>query len=333
MYALEGSTEIVTYEKINLEAMRLKATSCLYMWYLLRANDPKGKGYVDYQQFFSFLKSIGLDRNTFYYATDNPCSSVFYRVNKKAGIIEYNGIKNVAKQLNVKPGNTILLFLPLIKTLSDFKAYAYAGLFANKDNKSRIVSRNKIEVLTGRSRTTQIKYEKIANVEVTPNMASINVPYNIQNNLKLVEEFINTLPCKEYFHSVSNGNVYFQLPNSYRCTNVRIPKGKKHRANKLVKITQDDGIESNTGRAGSSCVFFPYVKQNAGFTNERDCYIRTSDTANTPYGLKAKLYRYNFMSPTKDESIILPNYKVDQYKVIRYSMPVYNPFIKEEELA
>ena len=74
-------------------------------------------------------------------------------------------------------------------------------------------------------------------------MASANIPLAIQDRKHLVKEFLETLPCANQFYVVKNGNVYFQLPNSYQSTNTRIFKGKLHRSNKQVKVEKSEGAE------------------------------------------------------------------------------------------
>jgi hypothetical protein len=315
---LDSWTEIETYKDLNLAALRQGSTTCLYIYYLLRVYDGIGKSYIEYDKFVEFLTTNGIKREQIYTAFKNPhCSIYFYSYEdkKKNKFIRYSSLEKVCKALDTIPGISVHLAIPDIRTFKRFNAYIYSTLFRTKNPNHKVsLSREKITELTGLSTPTQITYEKIAGIEVTPTIACYVVPDNMRHIP--METIINSLPCADMHHTVSKNRISWQRANKYYSPNVRVYKGRNHRVNRLIR-NQGERAESydQRKRAKSPREYYQNVTTRY-FTDQRTSYINAHFNIPIYYGKQAQVYRYNLLAPTNNPEEAVPGAYLNENKFI-----------------
>lgn len=335
---LDSWTEIETYKDLNLAALRQGYSTCLYIYYLLRAYDGQGKGYVDYDKFVQFLKHEGIKREQIYTALKNPQHTTFFVCKKTIvkgkmiKVLEYRSLEKISAYLNTCPGLSVYISIPNIRNIKNFNAYIYSTLFRTKKSLEQVsMSRDKIKELTGLSVPTQITYEKITGMTVTPTLACYVIPENM-NHIPMTE-IIESLPCKDMHHTIKGRRVSWQRANKYYSPDVRVYKGRTHRVNRLMKKSGEGLMPNSMGKRATSPKLYHHDVTTTMFTDQRPSYIHAFFTVPTQYGKQANVYRYNFLSPTTNPAEAVPGAYLNENKFIVIREPVQSTRIQEEILV
>jgi len=222
---------VKSYESLNQEVLKRNEARAYRLWLLLRALDKEGKGWVDYEEAQKAFLSLGLSRRSF---RDTLRKGEGFWWTRVRGRIFYSGLGKVCLRLRVFPGRPVLI--PLPRKLSEFRALLHASFFV----KPRTISRGSLQKLTGKSKTTLRRWEKLTGVKTQPNLGYSKA---------LSKEKSSGSRCLGYdeegqpFWEVSldgRSHLAWQIPNTYVAEFVLAPWGQ---AKKIRKVRPLDGGE------------------------------------------------------------------------------------------
>jgi len=152
---------VKSYEGLNQEVLKRREVRAYRLWLLLRSLDSEGRGWVDFGKAQESFLRLGLSRRSF---RDILRKGEGFWWTRVRGRIFYSGLEKVCLRLRVLPGRPVLI--PLPKRLSEFRALLHASFFV----KEKTISRRRLQELTGKSKTTLRRWEKLTGVKIQPNL-------------------------------------------------------------------------------------------------------------------------------------------------------------------
>lgn len=163
---------IDTFSEFNRISIKNKDCPQQRAWYLLRHHNTEkygGSGWLPRKEALKVLSD--------YYKQNRPREIMKAGEGKWWEIEGYGyrifSIKTIAGILHQKPGYRVAVPFSAFTTLQKFRAFSYATFFAfdsreGKTNQGKNISRPALKKSFGISIPTQIKYEEIASIDVSP---------------------------------------------------------------------------------------------------------------------------------------------------------------------
>jgi len=222
---------VKSYEGLNREVLRRKEARQYRLWLLLRSQDLEGKGWVRYEEAQEAFLRLGLSRRSFRDTLRRGEGVWWKRVRlRDLTQIRYTGLRRLCETFRTLPGRPVLI--PLPRKLSEFKSLLYASFFT----KPKVISRTRLQELTGRSKTTLRRWEKsLEGLRIQHNLGYSEDPQvGIAWQLKRV-----TLDGKSYWA--------WEIPNTYVAEVKRAPWGLARKVKKELRRALDGG-EGNLRR-------------------------------------------------------------------------------------
>lgn len=224
--------KIKTYPELNLQAIKEKLTKELRLWYLLRALDPQGSGRMHKQSAQRDLSAI-MSSETFR-RTLNSGKDTFWKIRprKKGGDwIVLRGVAKVCFELDVlKLSRTpVLTSIEYCKNMADFRAHIHNGWHTKKD--ANPISRQTMTKLSGAAKSTQVRYDKKTNAQVTKNKMLTG---RVSADGKIPEE----RQGEGHYYTVFIDGKFQEvkcLPNSYYVDMEKAPRGRIRHINRELK--------------------------------------------------------------------------------------------------
>ncbi len=220
------------------------------IWLLARHIDVDGRGWVDYKQLKKACRifrvpSVHIDEG----ATD-PTGQLFFEV-RNNGTVSYASLASVGVALGCKSiGKPVLVDVHTLRR-DRFKPMLYAVWISAGRDGCRTMTRKTIEKLTGLPETTQRRFEKLAGVQVTPNVGRAAAVFNPDTKALELADDPDTLhiPASDdggrYPFRIAGDkeHLYFRVANSYATNPANFRRanlGRTRKANRLLKA----GIKS-----------------------------------------------------------------------------------------
>jgi len=218
---------VKTFERLNQEVLRKNQARQYRLWLLLRSLDEQGKGWVSYEEALEAFLKLGLSRRSFRDILRKGEGLWWTRAQKR---IFYFGLEKVCLRLQVLPGRPILV--PLARRLSEFRALLHASFFV----KPKTISRTRLQELTGKSKTTLRRWEKLTGVKVQPNLGYSPKPLSKEKSS--VSRCIGYDEEGQPFWEVcldGKAHLAWQIPNTYVAEFERAPYGLARRIRKKLR--------------------------------------------------------------------------------------------------
>ena len=298
---------------------------------LLQSFDKDGKGYVMYKPFIDYLRDeCGFTDDQYYAAFNDPASEKFFKIGRNRETISYVSRKKLQDIFDSPPGNFALINPKNFVNPEDARAWLYSCLFNPEEGTN--LSREKIEELTKVSKSSQIRYEKIAGITKQLNMVQAEIPEEAKSDPEKLQEFYESLPLPKPTNGeegsvpvAKNGsNVRWQTSNTYR-GNYAVKKAnrgsrrdtvKRQSNNKKkqskpainavssakVEVNREDAGEKNGGIAYRR-VFYDNPNDYSGFAkDDNGSFLYTGRRVNafSPHS-HGRLYSYNKFVPTNKQ--------------------------------
>lgn len=304
---------------------------------LIAAFDKDGKGWVDKKEFMAWANANAkFTRQQFYDAISNPASHFFFWTGSDSNKVSYAGKIKLTEYFRTHPGEYAMIDVANLKHPEDVRAWFYACVFSPKGS---TISRAKIEELTGIAKTSQIRYEKIAQIVVRPNMVMAQMSEQDMSDPESQQKFFESLPLpksEDGERSIpvrrAGNKITWQTSNTYfpQYTARPLKYGRfSNRVRTVLKAlnTSSDGSDTvaapayksmsatksagnngtgvDIGRRANQRVFYsdkPENQQFAYFTDQRESFIGTGRQTRTfQKNVRGNLLAYNKFAPTKDK--------------------------------
>jgi len=207
---------VKSYTNLNQGVLRRREVRAYRLWLLLRSLDSEGRGWVAYEEALEAFLKLGLSRRSF---RDILRKGEGFWWTRVRGRIFYSGLGKVCLRLRVLPGRPVRI--PLPKKLSEFRALLHASFFV----KERTISRSSLQKLTGKSKTTLRRWEKLTGVKIQPNLGYSPKPLSKEKSS--VSRCIGYDEKGQPFFEVSlNGRPHlaWQISNSYVVESERLER-------------------------------------------------------------------------------------------------------------
>ena len=199
---------IKTYVSLNIEIIKNKEAVNGRIWYLLRALDTNGKGFVHYDAFLNGIKLIGLSYEQ-WRKIENK-NNLFFQHIPDQKVILYTSRDRLLNIFGYTKSKVALIPVEFFTNIKTFKAYLYESFFST--NNGMNISRQRIGEIFGLNKQSQLDYEKINGMSKLFQFAHAPLPKDASNEDK--QMLIEDLPVNKSVW-VDEYNVHWQTVNRY----------------------------------------------------------------------------------------------------------------------
>ena len=262
---------IPTYSELNRVCLLEGKAALLRAWYWAKYLDTKKTGWISNDQFFDFIRILGLSKKRAQQLYDTGLDEGWWKISGSG--IYLTGISKVLQMLGIdNEGALVLMHQDKFSKLKTFKANCYASWFVRRSWKhfdtsdngliavgEVVISRERLTNLFGITPQTQRQYERISGMIVKETFAFSKISAEDVEKIHLPE---NTLEGKggTFLSDVDNDGVQElvrQLPNSYTAQSPWIEKHHKKATSSSGQILK--GQQAKADRP--SKVFFASSKE------------------------------------------------------------------------
>lgn len=248
-----------TYTDLNMVCTRDGHTHLLRVWYWLRYKDIAGCGWISKVDFIAYVNELGLGKARALQIFNDGLGTWWEISGVGICIV---GLDRVANMLETPAGDTVQIPVSTFDTLLNFRAHIYASWFT-KDSWKKVciddsgkmvpaggktISRQTLRSLFGISERTQIRYEKIADIQVTPQYGYSKVTEDNIEKLPHRENKIELEKCGVWCEDIDGDGVdelVWQIPNRYTVALDLIKDCCKERSNNGGLTNSDEASRSS----------------------------------------------------------------------------------------
>jgi len=213
---------VKTHSELNSQALASGQDRELVVWYLARSLDSEGRGAVHLEDLERQAADLDISRGNLARRLRRGAGPFWTLQDTERGrVVRLQGLAKVCEALDVVPFRA-----PVAVPLEDLRglARARAALQATVTT-GRTIGRQTIEDLTGATRSTQRRREKLAGVQASRNMA--RKPY----------ERGEVIPAGGFVARDRRGVLWLNKPmaNSYWTALQALPRGRLKKARQLLR--------------------------------------------------------------------------------------------------
>lgn len=196
------------------------ALGAFRLWFIAKKFD-RGNGFIPKKEFRQYIRSLGIAKSTYSRWLDQATdlglidlSIDVYRLTSLENCARLVGLTHLERPVNVQMDRFV--------QKKGWLPWVWSGYLLHFRGKP--ITRGTLEKLSGVPATTQLEYEKIANIKKTANFADICSP---ETNPELA---INSYPNPGFY--CSGGRIRRRLGNTYMPSDVQLAnKGRTKRVN------------------------------------------------------------------------------------------------------
>lgn len=284
---------LYTYTEFNRISLLKENTTFLRAWYLLRAQQTDGCGWITRETALRVLGTYYTQRGL----VSLLKSGEWLWWQTDGDILHIKGIRRITDYLGTTPGARVLLPEHAFTSLQSFKAHIYSTYFAREP---KILSRVTIEKLFGISERTQIRYEKIAKIKVVKQKAYTKIFEGTLFKLPIADRLSTEEKRGVWSEDIDKDGeleLVWQIANRYEATIPLFDKNINGRFSAPGGSDISDGAEPakkqriyykdvkevarklNTGQIGKEGVYLLQKKHGAGLIHEYVSPISTTNSA------------------------------------------------------
>lgn len=243
--------------------LRAGASVPYRMWTLIRSLDTAGSGVIGRDHLLRSLHLEGITKAHLRTAVAKQRAifghDAFFTVDVEHNRITYRSLEAIAAMLHAAPGRSAYILRPGIRSMEQFNASIYATWLHATGEAGRMISRAKLEEITGVSAQTLRRWEKAAGVEVTANVVEL-----AEEDAEIAAEHIteDDRPHKAEAQPTGyifrrGGRLYYRTVNQYAPQ--RIVTGNRGRAHKAAKAANRaaGGLSSDAAKKQDRIFFGP----------------------------------------------------------------------------
>ena len=240
---------------LAFQCLQHKRTAEARIYYLLCYLDKNGRGWLDMSQITNSLTDKGSPlfvvgprqlRNLL-----SKGDETFWQQDKSNNRLWLRSQNKIARSFGITRFRHHPVHLTLtnfLAPLGELNAHFYASFHSGRASKSPI-SRGAISALTGISRRSQQRYEKIANVKAAQNFVLGPTDNNRQREEHLWQHGCATFTYTDYrgiYGRKGKKYLAWQLPNSYQGPHHRCSRNKRRLLNRKLDlvVNREQGNES-----------------------------------------------------------------------------------------